>query len=201
MQPTCCSLYRGWLRSGIHWCRELLESKATSSPAYSSSLTEGSFTICVTARMAPGLTHMKDDQSGIWRKLAAQTTKQKIKTKDLHIMINGTGKRRRQERNKGKTDEDIVSQKKMSKDQGLEEDKQGPEEDLLKFELTTCSNRMQRKTFSYCCITAVLQRWKKYNPTVCQQHRLILTQRTTAHRLHNVLEESHWWNYQLDPKR
>lgn len=35
---------------------------------------------------------------------------------------------------KGKPDEDIVSKKKMSKDQGLEEDKQGPEEDLLKFQ-------------------------------------------------------------------
>lgn len=38
----------------------------------------------MTARMAPGLMHMKDDQGGIRRKLAAQTTKQKIKTKDLH---------------------------------------------------------------------------------------------------------------------
>lgn len=46
----------------------------------------------------------------------------------------------------------------MSKDQGLEEYKQGPEADLLKFELTTYSNRIQRKTFSYCFITAVLKR-------------------------------------------
>lgn len=93
---------------------------------------------------------------------------------------------------KNKTDEDTVNKKKMSKDQGLKENRQGPEEDLLKFELTTCSNRIQRKTFSYYFITAVLWGPKKYNPTVCQQHRLILTQRTTAHRLRNVLEKSQW---------
>lgn len=40
----------------------------------------------MTAHMAPSLMHMKDDQSGILRKLAVQReNKQKIKTKDLHI--------------------------------------------------------------------------------------------------------------------
>jgi len=46
----------------------------------------------------------------------------------------------------------------MSKDQGLEEDKQGPEEDLLKFDLITYSNRIQRETFSYYFIMAALKR-------------------------------------------
>lgn len=46
----------------------------------------------------------------------------------------------------------------MSKDQGLGEDQQGPEEDLLRFELTTYSKRIQRKTFRYCFTTVVPQR-------------------------------------------
>lgn len=46
----------------------------------------------------------------------------------------------------------------MSKDQGLKEGKGGPEEDLLKFNLITYNNRIQRKTFSYDFITAVLKR-------------------------------------------
>lgn len=150
---------------------------------------------CMTAHMAPGLMHIKDEQSGIWRNLAAQPNKKKIKTKDLHITDKWRWQKTDTRMKKGKTEEDTP------KDQGLEEDKQRLEEDLLQFDLITCSNRIQRKTFSDYFITAVPKRLKKHNPTVCQQYRLILTRRTTAHRLHNVLEESHWWNYQLDLKR
>lgn len=46
----------------------------------------------------------------------------------------------------------------MSEDQGLGEDQQRPEEDLLRFELTTYSKRIQRKTFRYCFTTVVPQR-------------------------------------------
>lgn len=100
---------------------------------------------------------IKVEYNGTW---LHNLPKKKMKTKDLHITDTWHWQKTDTRMKKGKTDEDTVSEKKTSKDQGLEEDKQRPEDDLLQFDLITCSNRIQRKTFSYYFIPAVLKRLK-----------------------------------------
>lgn len=130
---------------------------------------------------------MKNDQSAVRKKLALQTNiyYYHFNFKEVPLIAEKwhwqeTETRIKQWKNKRRY------MKKMSKDQGPEVDQQEPEEDFLRLELTTHSNRIQGKTFSFYLITARLQIQKIYIIQYTANILFILI----AHRLYHDLEES-----------